>query len=32
MLNVNGKNYGNEIKIEVEILKKENEEEKKDKL
>ena len=32
MLNVNGKNYGNEIKIEVEILKKENEEEKKDKI
>ena len=29
MLNVNGKNYGKEIKIEVEILKKENEEEKK---
>ena len=29
MLNVNGKNYGNEIKIEVEILKKEGEEEKK---
>jgi hypothetical protein len=32
MLNVNGKNYGNEIKIEVEILKKENKEEKKDKI